>query len=181
MSNGVLAGSVLELTQSLSKNNAAISEQTAEKDRLTKIHSDFLSHRAWQNQRVQTLRRNLERLHNETKWLSEKRDEVGQDVQIVRNDLRQVMAEMGKATERRDAQQLEVLRLDEEVKLEQDATAALHAITAQASKALAAHERERDAYRAGADRHQSTARKLRDRVEEAAYMVNGLAIGALSV
>ena len=52
-------------------------------------------------------------------------------------------------------------------------------LCAQAQKALTAHTRERDGWKAEADRTQLEARKIKDRLEEMAYKVNGLAAGAL--
>ena len=76
-SDGTLAGSVLELAQTLTKNNAVLKERTDERARLNKISGEFKQHLTWQSQRTQQLQRNLERLHNETNWLSTKSDEVG--------------------------------------------------------------------------------------------------------
>ena len=64
-------------------------------------------------------------------------------------------------------------------KLERDSAAAMSQLCAQAQKALTAHSRERDDWKAEADRAQHEARKLKDRLEEMAYKVNGLAAGAL--
>ena len=69
--------------------------------------------------------------------------------------------------------------LDQELKLERDAAAAVGQLVAQAQKALTAHTRERDGWKAEADRAQAEARKLKDRLEAMAYKVNGLAAGAL--
>ena len=66
VSDGTLAGSVLELAQTLTKNNAVLRERSEERARLVKITGDFRKHLAWQAQRTQQLKRNLERLHNET-------------------------------------------------------------------------------------------------------------------
>jgi hypothetical protein len=48
----------------------------------------------------------------------------------------------------------------------------------QAHKALNAHGKERDAWKAEADRAQAEARKLKDKLEEMAYRINGMASGA---
>ena len=74
---------------------------------------------------------------------------------------------------------MELATLDQELKLERDAAAAMNQLCAQAQKALTAHSRERDGWKAEADRAQREARKLKDRLEEMAYKVNGLAAGAL--
>lgn len=79
----------------------------------------------------------------------------------------------------RDARRAELANLEAEVKLEQDAASAVNAICAQANKALTAHTRERDGWRAEADRTAAEARKLKNQLEELAYKVNGLAAGAL--
>ena len=75
-SDGSLAGSVLELAQTLTKHNQELQERTAEKERLVKIMADFRKHIAWQGQRKQLMRRNQERLFNESKWLNTKTSEV---------------------------------------------------------------------------------------------------------
>ena len=92
--DGTLADGVLNLAQTLTKNNAILRERTEEKARLTKINAEFRKHLSWQSQRTQTLKRNLERLHNETKWLATKSDEVRQDAQVVAHELRQATAEV---------------------------------------------------------------------------------------
>ena len=66
-----------------------------------------------------------------------------------------------------------------EVKLEQDAFSTVQQICSQANKALSAHAHERDRYRAEADAYRQQALKLKDRIEELAYQVNGLAAGSL--
>ena len=66
MSDGTLAGSVLELAQTLTRNNAILKERSDEKERLTKILGEFKRHLAWQTQRQQLLQRNLERRPAET-------------------------------------------------------------------------------------------------------------------
>ena len=77
------------------------------------------------------------------------------------------------------ATKAELGTLDNEVKLEQDSCSAVQQICAQANKALAAHAHERDRYRAEADGYAQQALKLKDRIEELAYQVNGLAAGTL--
>ena len=179
LSDGTLAGSVLELAQTLTKNNAVLRERSDEKERLGKILGDFRKHLAWQAQRTQQLKRNLERLHNETTWLSTKATEVKQDAQVVNHELRQATDELNKVRAARDARRMELATVDQELKLERDSAAAVNQLCAQAQKALAAHSKERDEWKAEADRAQAEARKLKDRLEEAAYKVNGLAAGAL--
>ena len=65
-------------------------------------------------------------------------------------------------------------RVSAELKLETNAHAAVSHLCSQANKALLAHTRERDAWRAEADRAQQESKKLKDRLEEMAYKVNGL-------
>lgn len=77
------------------------------------------------------------------------------------------------------ATKAELLRLECEVKLEQDACSTVQQICSQANKALAAHAHERDRYRAEGDAYSQQALKLKDRIEELAYQVNGLAAGTL--
>ena len=93
--DGSLAEGVLNLAQTLTKNNAVLKERTEEKQRLSKIMSEFRKHLSWQSQRTMTLKRNLERLHNETNWLSTKSEDVKQDAQVVAHELRQ--AKIGRA------------------------------------------------------------------------------------
>ena len=121
------------------------------------------------------------------------------------NELRQVKAELGKVRHshsrlprphallrharlslarvvrqcKATATKAELGTLDNEVKLEQDSCSAVQQICAQANKALAAHAHERDRYRAEADAYAQQALKLKDRIEELAYQVNGLAAGTL--
>ena len=52
-SDGKLAGSVLELSQTLTRYNSDLKERTAEKERTSKILSEFKKHTAWQGQRKQ--------------------------------------------------------------------------------------------------------------------------------
>jgi septal ring factor EnvC (AmiA/AmiB activator) len=96
VSDGFLAGSVLELAQTLTKNNAVLKERMEERVRLNKIAADFKTHLAWQRQRKQTLKHNLERLHNEAIWLDNKAGEVATDVSLVGNELRQVNDELAR-------------------------------------------------------------------------------------
>lgn len=179
VSDGTLAGSVLELAQTLTKNNAELRERKEEHTRLTRISVEFKQHLAWQNQRVATLKHNLERLHNETTWLDEKSAEVAQDVQLASVDLRQVNDEVDRIHARAEHAKLELSSVEEELKLEGDAVVTLHNISTQANKAVAVHARELDAYKLEADRSKQRCRKLKDRIEELAYKVNGLAAGTL--
>ena len=174
LSDGTLAGSVLELAQTLTKNNAVLKERTDERARLGKILSEFKMHLAWQQQRKQQLQRNLERLYNETSWLANKSDEVKQDTHVLGHDLRQAQGELDKLKATRNARQQELTNVELELKLERDAHAAVSALCTQANKALLAHTRERDAWRAEADRAQQESKKLKDRLEEMAYKVNGM-------
>ncbi len=177
--DGSLAEGVLNLAQTLTKNNAVLKERTEEKQRLSKIMSEFRKHLSWQSQRTMTLKRNLERLHNETNWLSTKSEDVKQDAQVVAHELRQATTELERLRAARDSQKEELSTLVAEVKLEQDAVSAISAICAQASKALTAHARERDSWKMEADRAEAEARKLKNQLDETAYKVNGLAAGAL--
>ena len=135
-SDGKLAGSVLELSQTLTRYNSDLKECTAEKERTSKILSEFKKHTAWQGQRKQLMRRNQERLFNESTWLETKTTEVGcacpkpamptaapslctqvrQDLLLVSNELRQVKAELAKVRAARDAAKAEVSKLDMEVR-----------------------------------------------------------------
>ena len=133
----------------------------------------------WQTQRKQQLKRNLERLHNETKWLNDKAAEVKQDTNVISNELRQATSELDKLKAVRDARKLELSSLEQELKLENNSATAVNQLVAQAHKALNAHSKERDAWKAEADRAQAEARKLKDKLEEMAYRINGLAAGAL--
>lgn len=174
ISDGTLAGSVLELAQTLTKNNAVLKERSDERARLGRILSEFKQHLSWQEQRKQQLRRNLERLHNETSWLANKSEEVRQDTHVLGHDLRQVVGELDKLKALRAARQLELSTVEQELKLERDAQKAVGHLVTQANKALIAHTKERDAWKAEADRSQQESRKLKDRLEETAYKVNGL-------
>ena len=204
-SDGTLAGSVLELAQTLTKNNAILREvnsprailknipslplthlrvqfceqRSEEKARLGQIIGEFRKHLQWQTQRKQQLKRNLERLHNETKWLNDKASEVKQDTNVISNELRQATSELDKLKAVRDARKLELDSLEQELKLEHNSATAVNQLVNQAHKALNAHSKERDAWKAEADRAQAEARKLKDKLEEMAYRINGLAAGAL--
>ena len=174
LSDGTLAGSVLELAQTLTKNNAILKERTDERARLNRILGEFKQHLSWQAQRRQQLERNLERLHNETSWLSNKSDEVIQDTHVIGHELRQVIGELDKLNVTRATRQRELTTVEMELKLERDAHAAVSQLCTQANKALLAHTKERDAWRAEAEHAQQESRKLKDRLEEMAYKVNGL-------
>lgn len=76
VSDGKLSSSVLELAQTLTRYNQELTERTAEKDRMSKILAEFRKHTAWQGQRKQLMRRNQERLFNESSWLESKTTEV---------------------------------------------------------------------------------------------------------
>eukprot|EP00966_Prymnesium_polylepis_P333962 7389370-Prymnesium_polylepis.1 len=147
VSDGTLADSVLELAQTLTKNNAELRERKGEHERLTRISVEFKQHLAWQTQRIATLKHNLERLHNETTWLDEKGTEVAQDVQLASVDLRQVTDEIERIKARAEHSRLELSSVEEELKLEGDASATLQNISAQAGKAVAVHARESEAYK----------------------------------
>ena len=225
-----LSSSIIELASTLTRYNQELVERTAEKERMGKILAEFRKHTAWQGQRKQLMRRNQERLFNESSWLESKTTEVGgspaaatsplrcpaepsppslarsgtqvrQDLVLVSNELRQVKAELGKVRHshsqlprprhallslarvvwqcKATATRAELGKLDNEVKLEQDSCSAVQQICTQANKALAAHAHERDRYRAEADAYAQQALKLKDRIEELAYQVNGLAAGTL--
>uniref|UniRef100_A0A7S0HT48 Uncharacterized protein n=1 Tax=Phaeocystis antarctica TaxID=33657 RepID=A0A7S0HT48_9EUKA len=176
-SNGRLSSSIIELASTLTRYNQELAERTAEKERMGKILAEFRKHTAWQGQRKQLMRRNQERLFNESSWLESKTTEVRQDLVLVSNELRQVKAELGKC--KATATKAELGKLDIEVKLEQDSCSAVQQICTQGNKALAAHAHERDRYRAEADAYSQQALKLKDRIEELAYQVNGLAAGTL--
>lgn len=179
VSDGTLAGSVLELAQTLTKNNAVLRERTEERARLQKILGDFRAHLKYQTQRTAQLKRNLERLHNETRWLNTKAVEVKQDAHVISQELRQAASELDKLKAARDEKKLAVSTLEQELKLERDAASAVGQLVSQAHKALVAHSKERDQWKAEADRTSSEAKKLKDRLEEMAYKINGLAAGAL--
>ena len=55
-SDGKLAGSVLELAQTLTRYNTDLAERSAEKERTSKILAEFRKHTAWQAQRKQLMR-----------------------------------------------------------------------------------------------------------------------------
>ena len=126
VSDGTLSGSVLELAQTLTKNNAILRERSEERARLGQILTEFRKHLQWQNTRKQQLKRNLERLHNETKWLNEKAAEVKQDTTVLSNELRQATSELDKLKAVRDARKLEVAAVEQELKLEQNSAKAVN-------------------------------------------------------
>ena len=146
---------------------------------MSRVRGDFRKHLTWQAQRTQQLKRNLERLHNETRWLSTKSAEVKQDAHVIEHELRQANGELEKLKATRDTRRSELAIVDAELKLERDAANAVGQLCSQAHKALTAHSRERDAWKQEADRAQAEARKLKDRLEEMAYKINGMAAGAL--
>ena len=78
-----------------------------------------------------------------------------------------------------DARKQELSSIEQELKLEQNAAKAVGHLVSQAHKALNAHTKERDAWKLEADRAQAEARKLKDKLEEMAYRINGMAAGAL--
>lgn len=176
-SDGRLAGSVIELAQTLTHYNQDLQERTAEKERMSTILAEFKKHTAWQRQRKQLMRRNQERLFNESTWLETKTAEVRQDLLLVTNELRQVKSELAKVKADRDGSRVELTKLELEVKLEQDAAQTVLQICVQANKAVAAHAHERDRYRAEADGYRQQALTLKNRIEELAYQVNGLGHG----
>ena len=180
VSDSTLAGSVLELAQTLTKNNAVLRERSEEKERLSKIIGEFRKHLTWQAQRTQQLQRNLERLHNETNWLSNKSDEVRQDTNVVQHELRQVQGELSKLKATHDVQQEELHTIKQELKVEHDAVHAMNELCVQAHKALLAHTKERDAWKHEADTVAAECRKLKDRLEAMAYKVNGLQSSVVS-
>ena len=71
-----LSSSIVELASTLTRYNQEIAERTAEKERMGKILAEFRKHTAWQGQRKQLMRRNQERLFNESSWLEGKTAEV---------------------------------------------------------------------------------------------------------
>ena len=71
-----LSSSIVELASTLTRYNQEIAERTAEKERMGKILAEFRKHIAWQGQRKQLMRRNQERLFNESSWLEGKTAEV---------------------------------------------------------------------------------------------------------
>ena len=208
-----LAENVLELRSTLTKYTQELDERAAEKKRLLAIQADFRRHLAWQKQRKQTLQRNHERLFNERTWLDGKSAEVGQDVTLLSNELRQCKAEVDKLKAERDAQAETLLIAREEAKLEISSLGSMQELCTQATKALSVHtvrarprpppprharraahraaaarppiepplrrQRERDEYKSQAESARQHAVRCKDRIEELAYRVNGLAAGAL--
>ena len=71
-----LSSSIVELASTLTRYNQELAERTAEKERMGKILAEFRKHIAWQGQRKQLMRRNQERLFNESSWLEGKTAEV---------------------------------------------------------------------------------------------------------
>jgi|TARA_B110001469_G_C9525136_1_gene261243 hypothetical protein len=71
-----LSSTIIELASTLTRYNQELAERTAEKERMGKILAEFRKHRAWQGQRKQLMRRNQERLFNESSWLESKTTEV---------------------------------------------------------------------------------------------------------
>jgi hypothetical protein len=71
-----LSSSIVELASTLTRYNQELAESTAEKERMGKILAEFRKHIAWQGQRKQLMRRNQERLFNESSWLESKTAEV---------------------------------------------------------------------------------------------------------
>mmetsp|Transcript_4161 Transcript_4161/g.8919 ORF Transcript_4161/g.8919 Transcript_4161/m.8919 type:complete len:185 (+) Transcript_4161:226-780(+) len=179
VSDGSLASGVLELAQTLAKNNAQLSERKEEHARLSRISAEFKQHLAWQRQRIATLKHNLERLHNETTWLDDKSAEVSQDVRLAGVELRQVNGEIERTKALTERTRIELAALDEELRLEDDTTAKLRNVSAQAHRAMVIHSREREAYLQEANQLKLRSQRLKDRIEELAYRVNGLAAGAL--
>lgn len=145
-SDGSLAESVLELATTLSKNNAELRGRKEEYARLSRISVEFKQHVAWQTQRIATLKHNLERLHNETTWLDDKSTEVAQDVRLAGVELRQINNEIERVKAQTENSRLELRALDDEIRLETDASASLQNISVQAGRAVAIHTREREAY-----------------------------------
>lgn len=134
-----LAENVLELRSTLTKYTQELDERAAEKKRLLAIQADFRRHLAWQKQRKQTLQRNHERLFNERTWLDGKSAEVGQDVTLLSNELRQCKAEVDKLKAERDAQAETLLIAREEAKLEISSLGSMQELCTQATKALSVH------------------------------------------
>ena len=96
-SSGALATGVLELTQTLTKYNQELQQRADEKARLSKDHAECKKRLSWQQQRAHGLRRNVERLFNETNWLNTKTAEVVQDAQLLSHEIRQCKAELDQA------------------------------------------------------------------------------------
>jgi len=134
-----LAENVLELRSTLTKYTQELDERAAEKKRLLAIQADFRRHLAWQKQRKQTLQRNHERLFNERTWLDGKSAEVGQDVTLLSNELRQCKTEVDKLKAERDAQAETLLIAREEAKLEISSLGSMQELCTQATKALSVH------------------------------------------
>ena len=153
-----LAENVLELRSTLTKYTQELDERAAEKKRLLAIQADFRRHLAWQKQRKQTLQRNHERLFNERTWLDGKSAEVGQDVTLLSNELRQCKTEVDKLKAERDAQAETLLIAREEAKLEISSLGSMQELCTQATKALSVHTvRARYAPAAAAHAHRRAA------------------------
>ena len=86
--SGALATGVLELTQTLTKYNQELQQRAEEKARLSRDHAECRKRLSWQQQRAHGLRRNVERLFNETNWLNTKTAEVAQDAQLLAHEIR---------------------------------------------------------------------------------------------
>lgn len=138
-SDGSLAGSVLELTQTLTKYNQQLRERGEEKGRLTGIQSEFRKHLQWQEQRRSGLKRNIERLFNETRWLDNKVSEVMQDAQLLGHEVRQCKSELDHIKQQRDDNRASLKLAIDELQLETDSASAVKQICSQANKALTVH------------------------------------------
>jgi chromosome segregation ATPase len=92
-STGALAHGVIELTQTLARCTRQIKERGYEKERLSSVQAEFRKHLAWQQQRMHSLQRDVERLHNEKSWLTEKTSEVDQDASLLAHEIRQCRRE----------------------------------------------------------------------------------------
>eukprot|EP00965_Chrysotila_dentata_P251406 6210028-Pleurochrysis_carterae.AAC.8 len=89
-----LATDVVELTQTLGRQTHALAARNAEKERLLTIQAEFRKHLAWQQNRIHTLQRNIERLNNEDSWLQTKSGEVTQDALLLSHEIRQCKEEI---------------------------------------------------------------------------------------
>lgn len=179
VSNGLLAENVRGLSQQLVKINTELKERNEERERLLNMQSKFRKHLSWQGQRIQILQRAKEKYQNEAEWMQNKSKEVGQDIQLVLKELRQCNAELAQVKQSRDLNKEELSKLEAEVKLEKESAAAVEALCTQANKALLEHSKQRDQLRQEADSAKLQAQKLKDRVEELAYKLNGLGVGVL--
>jgi predicted RNase H-like nuclease (RuvC/YqgF family) len=93
-STDTLADGVIELTRTLAKLIRHTKERGYEKEQLNSVQAGFRKHLAWQQQRMHSLQRDVERLHNETSWLTEKTSEVNQDASLLAHEIRQCRREM---------------------------------------------------------------------------------------